>query len=327
MKFGRGEGTKKHRIRLISTILVILCLFLARNVTDITAATATQPSETDVTPSTELNQLKTYLTVKEKAPKPPVYAKYFLLMDGETGDILTTQGADSLIPIASTTKMVTALTVREQLKLDQIATVSKRATTIQGSKINLLAGEKIYVRDLLKGLLIASGNDTAFALAETYAKKEGNYELFVQKMNEYLRRHRLTKTTLADPAGLDDEKGRSTPRELGHIARLVLKDKVLGDIIMTPQTTLVSVTGQEHRLDSTNRLIKPEHPLFMAKARGVKTGFTHDAGHSLVAAYELNGRMVIGVVMNTAEYTNEASAKEMRKLFLWAEHYVSEKSY
>jgi D-alanyl-D-alanine carboxypeptidase len=270
----------------------------------------------------------TYLSVADSAPKPLVYAKNYILIDAQNGDTLIGQNPDAPIPIASTTKMTTALTAVSLLDLDKVVTISKRPPTVQGSKIDLRSGEKITIGSLLKGLLISSGNDTAFALAEAYSGKEGEYQPFIDQMNSFVRSHGLTKSKFYDPAGLDDEQGRSTARELAHIARLVLANDTLKAIVSTPQTSVTSVDGAIiHDLKNTNRLIQADTPYFLPNALGVKTGFTLDAGHCLVSAYQLNGHLLIGVVMNTVEFTNSASAKEMYKLFLWAEKYVTAKQY
>lgn len=320
------QREQKHhkRPRIIALCFLLAMLLLSR--TGSTAPTAVA-QETLPLPNAEIigNQ---YLTLKSKAASPPVYAKSYILMDGDTGDLLIDKNADLPIPIASTTKMVTALTAIENLKLDAIATITTFPTRIEGSKINLLAGEKITIHSLLRALLINSGNDAAFAIAEAYSGKSGDYQTFVKKMNELAAKNGLIHTNLSDPAGLDDDNGRSTPRELAHIARLLLKNETLAKIVSTPQDTVTSVDGQlRHDLKNTNRLIISDSPYFMPNALGVKTGFTHEAGHSLVAAYRLDGHLLIGVVMNTAEYTNTASAAEMKKLFLWAEQNVAAKKY
>lgn len=318
---------KNHR-RLFTLSLLVLIVLFARNASPTSIVAAKQTSSANSVGTIDLQHLTTHLSVRPDAPKPPIYAKNFVLMDGETGDLLVNHQADEPIAIASTTKMVTALTATQVLKNDDVTTVSAKPPTIQGSKIGLLAGEKITVGNLLKGLLISSGNDAAFTLAEAYSGTEGNYQPFVQKMNEFLRANNLTKTTLADPAGLDDDNGRSTARELAHIARLLLKNERLAAIVTTAQDQISSIDGlQVHSLKNTNRLIQNDTSFYLPSALGIKTGYTPAAGHSLVSAYRLNNQLLIGVVMNTTESTNTASAAEMKKLFLWAEDNLIEQNY
>lgn len=319
----------KRNYKVLITAFILLSLLFARQFHGLEPSIALSSDTAALTsrqlPS-ELSQ--DYLAVAASAAKPLIYAKNFLLMDAENGDVFVAEKADDLIPVASTTKMVTALVAVQKLNLDTVVTISKRPPSVAGSKINLLSGEKITVGNLLKGLLINSGNDTAFALAEAYSGEEGNYQKFVDEMNAFVRSHGLTKSTFFDPAGLDDERGRSTARELAHIARLVLKNDTLRSIITTPQATIYSVDGSlKHELKNTNRLIQSDTSYYMPNALGVKTGFTHDAGHSLVSAYKLNNRTLIGVVMNTVEYTNTASAAESKKLYQWAEKYLVLQQY
>lgn len=272
-----------------------------------------------------VDQLTDYLALKN-SPPPSIYAKSFLLLDEQTNEILVSREPHQPIPVASTTKMVTALTAVKLLELDQEVKIDSRSTTVAGSKIGLLPGETITVKSLLKALLIQSGNDAAFALA--YAHDSQDFQPFVKEMNELVQLHNLGQTVFADPAGLDDERGRSTTFELSQIARLLLQEPLLAQIVRTNEETIRSSSGNlEHSLKNSNRLVLPDSPYYLPQVLGVKTGFTLEAGHSLVAAYQFKQRRLIGVVMNTTEATIEASAKEMHKLFLWAEDNLEVRSY
>ena len=325
-----GNSSKsKRKYRAVIVVVILAALLLARQFAPGEKAVTVSSAQTTVLKS-ELPPTisEGYLLASPDAPKPLVYAKNYALMDGENGDLLIAEKADDLIPIASTTKMVTALVVVDKIPLDKVVTISTKPPSVMGSKINLLTGEKITVESLLKALLINSGNDAAFALAEAYSGKVGEYQPFIDEMNKLVKSHGLSKSSFFDPAGLDDERGRSTARELAHIARLVLNNDTLRSIITTPQATVTSVDGSiRHDLKNTNRLIQSDTSFYLPNALGVKTGFTHDAGHSLVSAYKFNDRTLIGVVMNTVEYTNTASAAESKKLYLWADKYVSLKKY
>lgn len=319
---------RTRKARFFTVFLALAVLLLIRELGGGSMSTGAVLSAQDTSTPAPTAITNEYLTIKSAALKPPVYAKNYALIDGSNGDVLVGQGYDDLIPVASTTKMVTALVVVNHMTLNKIVTIGKRPPSVAGSKINLLAGEKISIENLLKALLINSGNDAAFALAEAYSGKEGEYQPFVDQMNAFVRRHNMRKSTFFDPAGLDDERGRSTARELAHIARLVIAHDTLRGIIMTPQTEVRSVDGQTvHPLKNTNRLIQADTQYYLPNALGVKTGFTHDAGHCLVAAYQWNNKTLIGVVMNTVEYTNTASANEMKKLFLWADTNLISQKY
>lgn len=287
-------------------------------------------SASDVTtpPPKELDSANGYLQQKDDSPLPLVYSKSYILMDASNGDVLASKNKSHIVPIASTTKMVTALVAIEEFDLNEVVEVGKLAANINGSEIKLILGEKITVRDLIKGLLIQSGNDTAFALAEHYSREPGNYQLFVERMNQYVKKQGLDNTIFGDPAGLDDETGRSTAWDLAHIARLLLQNETLSKIVTLPKTTVASVDGKYiHELESSNRLILGDSTYYLPGVIGIKTGFTPEAGHCLVSAYSYGDSTLIGVVLNTNEYTITASAKESRKLYNWANRYIESVFY
>lgn len=313
-----------------SLTILALILFLVANSGAPLQTSQASDSTKELEKVTEASlELTSYLTLKPAATKPPVYAKSVLIMDRTSGEIIWSKNPDEVVPVASTTKMTTALVARQLLTTDEVVTIQKSAVLVPGSKINLLTNEKITVLDLLRGLLIQSGNDAAFALAEFYGNKHGgDYKLFVGKMNEFLLQHNLTDTTFTDPAGLDDEQGRSSARSLSHVARLLLNDPVLSEIVTIPETTVRSTdTTISHQLKNSNRLVLGDSGYYLPGTLGVKTGFTPLAGHCLVAAYQTSVGDVIGVVLNTNEYTITASAAEMKKLFLWTEANVIRQSY
>ena len=323
MQFASDTDTRKSPIsKFIGIGLLLLAVVLISPKQNssalVSGSSSNQPTDSSL--SEQLNSIEDYVTLSPKAKKPLIYAKQYVLLDADTAEVILSQGEDTPVPIASTTKMTTALVALSKLPLDKIITVSNKPHTIQGSKIGLESGEKITVRSLIQGLLIYSGNDAAFALAEAYADEPGNYTLFVEAMNDFATSNHLTHTTYGDPAGLDDEVGRSTPRELANVARMLLQEPFLAKTVATQELTITSTDGLiSHPLKNTNRLIIPDSPYYLSNTLGVKTGFTLDAGHSLVSAYKWQDRILIGVVMNTTESTNVASAQEMNKLFRWAD--------
>lgn len=309
--------------RPILFLLTLTVLFIQAGVgLPVQAFNSSQP----VTPSFQANS--SYLAIINNAPEPPIYAKSYLLLDTTSAEIVVGENVDRVVPIASTTKMVTALVARKLFDLDEVVTVSSFSSNIIGSGIGLVTNEKITVENLLKGLLIKSGNDAAFALAEHYSQEYKNYQSFVEQMNNYIEEVGLTNSVFGDPAGLDDEVGRSTSWELAQIARLVLLDPVLSSIVKTASTTIYSADKVfRHDLTNSNRLIQSDSPYYLPGSVGIKTGFTHDAGHCLVSAYESDNGLLVGVVLNTVEYTATASSAESRKLYTWANRYTERRQY
>jgi D-alanyl-D-alanine carboxypeptidase (penicillin-binding protein 5/6) len=243
---------------------------------------------------------------------PNIQAKSAYLLDVESSYPLFAKNENEQVPIASTTKLMTAVIARKTYQLTDIATTSERAASINGSKILLRVGEKMDVKSLLTGLLIQSGNDAAMALAEHMG-----LEAFVAAMNDEAAFLGMTGTVFKDPAGLDDQ-GHSTARDLAILAAYVIRDDVIQSIVQTTQTTVTSSDGSRiHAIESSNRLIKSDHPLYVPEATGLKTGFTPDAGHCLVASATKNGRAIVSVILHTNNASNEASAQESRKLLNW----------
>lgn len=320
--------TKKILIRLVIVSLLLAGLaFKTRPIVVSSQATTGQPAINGLAQS--LGQLNSYTVATAKPPL--IYAQSYLLLDPVTNEVLLGQNIDSPSAIASTTKMTTALVALATYPSDQVVTVDQRATSVTGSKVGLVAGERMTVANLVAAMLIQSGNDAAYALA--FADQPNNpsptaYQSFVDKMNQFAIDHHLTHSHYGDPAGLDDEEGRSTAFELSQVARLVLANPTLAKIVATPTTTISSVDGtSQHQLKNSNHLLLTDDPLYLAGVVGVKTGFTLTAGHCLVSAYQLPDRLIIGVVMNTTESTITASAKEMRKLFVWSTTAVTLANY
>jgi len=252
---------------------------------------------------------------KENISDPEIHAKNYILIHENTNYPLIEKDASASVPIASTTKIMTAIIALENYNLDDVVEISQNAATQIGSDVFLQIGEKISVKNLLYALLIKSGNDSAMALAE-YMKPYGK-DSFVLKMNEKAKYLNMKNTELKDPAGLDDS-GKSSAFDLAIIASYSMKNPVFSEIVKTPLIDITSTDGKfAHKLDSSNRLIKPDEPLFYQNAIGIKTGYTPEAGHCLVSAAKLQNTTLIAVVLNTTESTNDASAKESKKLLEW----------
>ncbi len=246
---------------------------------------------------------------------PQVGSKTAILIDVPSSYVMYGKNAEEKVPIASTTKIMTAIVVLDDFseRLGDIVTITYPMINVEGSDIQLKVGEKITVADLLKGLLIMSGNDTATALAIHF----GGKEQFVTAMNRKAQELNLSNTLFKDPAGLDDE-GYSTAHDLAVLAAFAMRHNQFREIVKTPEMTIASVGGEIiHELKSSNRLIKGDDALYYPYATGIKTGFTYAAGHCLVSAAQNNDHEILGVILNTNENSVTASAAESRKLLEW----------
>lgn len=282
-----------------------LALYQAGNVSSVTASRSID--------EIGFPEIVSLPSVKAFSQKPEILAKNYILGDMESGKIIISQSANDSVAVASTTKIMTALVALEQYEVEDIVTVSESATAQIGSSVFLHVGEHISVKELLHCLLIKSGNDSAFALAEHFSGK--GVGDFVDLMNKKAIELDLKSTKFLDPAGLNDE-GRSSAEDLFKLTRHALNNKIFSDIVSLSKYTAKNTTGTiSHPLDNSNRLIGEFNYL---GAIGVKTGYTPVAGHCLVSAVERDGHILIGVILNTYSDTATASAIESRKLMDWA---------
>ncbi len=318
---GRGRGVQLP-FKAIGIVFVFIILLSARSSF---ISPATQAATNSVEPN--FNTLGNhYLAVNPNPTKEFIDAKAYILVDGSSGNILLDNDGDVPVPIGSTTKMVTALVASLVLPADKIITVGEFAANINGSGIGFMKGEQVSVANLLKALLIQSGNDAAYALAEAYSQEPGNYQKFVIQMNKYAVQHHLNKTNYQDPAGLADE-GYSTAFDLAQIGRLLLNNPVLSAIVRTAEATITNESGKTYQLKNTDQLLQNTNSNFNADVIGIKTGFTPLAGYCLVAAENFHEHLLIAVVLGVPGNGETASAKEINKLFSWADQNVTVKSY
>lgn len=249
------------------------------------------------------------------AIKPNIYANYYLLADPDSGIIFAKQDHKSRTPIASTTKIMTAVVALENYKLDDVVTISSTASQQIGADAFLIPGEKITVLNLLNCLLIKSGNDAAYALAE-HMNDDNEYgvDKFVGAMNKKAEELGLKDTNYLDPAGLNTS-GYSSAFDLYIVTKHALIKPPFAEIVKKSKEVVTSIDNKYyHELNNSNRLVNEyQYP----GAIGVKTGYMPEAGHCLVGASDRNGKKLISIVLKTYADTPSASADESRKLLDW----------
>ncbi len=225
------------------------------------------------------------------AAAPTVSAVAAALFDPVSGCFLMTKDADRQLPMASTTKIMTALVVLEHAALDATVTVPKAAVGVEGSSIYLFENEEITVRTLLYALLLSSANDAATALALHTA---GSIEAFAALMNEKASALGLTSTHFTNPHGLYDEAHYTTARELALITAAALQNETFAEIASTKRHSVPQNGTDATRLFlNHNRLLRSYEG-----AIGVKTGFTKKSGRCLVSAARKNDLTLIAVTLN-----------------------------
>jgi D-alanyl-D-alanine carboxypeptidase len=251
------------------------------------------------------------IPVRKNSKDPVIYANNIFLIDSQSNQILYQEKGQESVSIASTTKIMTAIVAIENYNLDQVTTISKEAANQNGSGTNLIYGERISIINLLKCLLIRSGNDSAYAIAEIYNREIDN---FIDLMNQKAKFLKMDETFYYDPAGLDP-KTKSSARDLSIITKYALENQTFSEIVKIGETSVTDVSGlRHHDLKNSNRLVNDyDYP----GAIGVKTGYLPEAGHCLVAAADRDGVRLIAVILNTGYDTPEASAIEAKKLLDW----------
>ncbi|MCX6812713.1 MAG: D-alanyl-D-alanine carboxypeptidase [Candidatus Berkelbacteria bacterium] len=254
---------------------------------------------------------KILLPVISPTSKPQILARNYALFDADSGKFLVGKNENQPVPIASTTKIMTAVVALENYSLDDVVTVPEIATQQIPTLVHLRVGEKISVGELLRCMLIQSGNDSAMAIASHLDGGSNNFQPFVDKMNQKAKELGMMETEYFDPAGLNDG-GHSTASDLAKIARYAMQNSTFRQIVSTKEYTATNVSKTNfHLLENSNRLITTyDYP----GAIGVKTGFTDLASHCLVAAATQNGHTLISIVLGTYANTATASADESRKL-------------
>lgn len=216
---------------------------------------------------------------------PSVSAVSAVLMDGDSGRVLYAKNAEEPRPIASITKLMTGLLAAETLTdLEQTVTIRPEWTGIEGTSLYLAPGETLTAKTLLYGLLLQSGNDAAVALAGLCA---GETESFVAQMNRRAAALGMENTHFADPNGLSDEGHYSTALDMAKLGAVCLENPVVKEIVSTRS---VSLEGRS--LVNHNKLLW-QYPGCI----GMKTGYTHQAGRTLVSAAEREGQTLLCVTL------------------------------
>lgn len=231
-----------------------------------------------------------------------------ILMDYDTGEILYEKNKDKKTSIASLTKMMGLILIFEKiengsLKQDEILTTSKNAKEMGGTQIWLEEGEKISVKDLIKGITMASANDAMVLMAE---RVSGTEQEFVKEMNKKAKELNLKNTNFVNSTGLDEEGNYSTAYDTAIIAKELIKHKKVLNYTKEYESYIRENTDNKTWIVNTNKLVK-----FYKGVDGLKTGYTEQAGSSLAVTAKQNGLRLIAISLgynNTKTRNSEAIA-------------------
>ena len=223
-----------------------------------------------------------------------VNARAALLMEAGSGNVIFGQNENAPLPMASTTKIMTALVALEALPLDTPVKITAASVGVEGSSIYLVEGEVLTLEQLLYALLLESANDAASAIAVAVS---GSVEEFAERMNRKASELGLTDTHFVNPHGLDHEDHYTTAYELAVITRAALENETFRAICATKRKT-IPLRGEEgiRLLLNHNKLLDSYDGCI-----GVKTGFTKKTGRCLVSAAEREGITLIAVTLNAPD--------------------------
>ncbi len=217
-------------------------------------------------------------------------AKGAVLINGTTGKVLWESESDRRLPMASTTKIMTALLLCESGNLEREITVTERDVTVEGSSMGLLVGDTVSLEALLYGMMLSSGNDAANTVAYVLSDSEDG---FVALMNKRAAQIGLKNTNFETPSGLDSENHYSTALDMALLARAALQNEKFREAASSKTKTLSFGNPPYRRtLKNHNRLLDSYEGLI-----GVKTGYTKKAGRCLVTAAERDSGFLIAVTL------------------------------
>lgn len=221
-----------------------------------------------------------------------VSATSAVLYEPRSETVLYTKNADKVMEIASTTKIMTAVVALERVRLDDVVTIPKQCTGIEGTSLYLKEGEKLTVSDLLYGMMLRSGNDAATAIAYHVG---GNVENFVGLMNRKAYELGMVNTSFKNPSGLPAEGHTSTAKDMAKLAAYAMKNPKFAEIV---SSRTKNVPGRS--LSNHNKLLR-----IYDGANGIKTGFTKSAGRCLVSSAERDGTELIAVTLKAPDDWND----------------------
>ncbi len=227
------------------------------------------------------------------------FAKAFCVVEESSGRVLFENNSKEKLPMASTTKIMTAITAIESGKdLDLPFEISKKSVGIEGTSIYLQEGEVLTLRKLLLGLMLVSGNDASVAIGEYVGD---GVEYFVDMMNEKARKIGAYSSHFENTHGLDEENHYTTAHDLALISAYAMRNPIFKEIVSTKNIQVANEDGKIRYFKNKNKLLST-----MDGANGIKTGFTDDAGRCLVSGAERDGMQLVCVVLNCGEMFQES---------------------
>ena len=313
MSFNYYNGeTMKHKIKYRILILIFGATFLFNSstmaeviqsndgeyVTNLTPAAPNPNTNSGLRPEYTMNPLQNFKPVAPNDILPNLTATSAIVIEAKTGRILYQREADKKMFPASTTKMMTLIMALEYGKLDEIVTVSNNAAGTEGSSLYLEAGEKMPLGELLYGMMMLSGNDSAVAIGEHV---DGNAGTFATHMTNRAKELGAENTNFVNPNGLPDDNHYTTAHDLAILTAHGYTLDKFEDIVSSKEKTFQWVHDPNHLLRNENQML-----WLYEGGNGVKTGYTKAAGRCLVSSSKRNGVHLIAVVLDSIYLWNDS---------------------
>lgn len=278
--------------KIISAIIITICTFNYYNVF----------ADIEDNEKVNVNLVKEEIVATNTSNELKLNSRVALIYDRNSGNILYEKNGNKQTPMASTTKIMTAIVILENCDLTEVVTIDAKSAGTGGARLGLKKNDKITVHDLLYGLMIKSGNDAAVALA---IHAGGSIEGFAEMMNQKAVEMGLINSHFIVPHGLDNEGHYTTAYELAKMADYALKIPKFKEIVGT-KTYTVTINGYSKTILNTNELLGNLYGIY-----GVKTGFTNGAGRCLVTSCKRDELDIITVVIgaDTKKYRTSDSIK------------------
>lgn len=301
-KFLKGRKAKEAYFCvfcLLALALSSVFILSTKRALDLVETSLVSVNEARPDPIEATVQKKVVTRITDGGVVPPGFgAQAVLAVDLASGRVLYEKNSHTRLPPASTTKIMTALVALEHFKQADVLKVSPQFLA-GGSTMGLVSGEQIFFRGLLYGMMLNSGNDAAYTIAENFP---GGLDAFVTAMNKKSEELGLKDTHFQNPAGFDGINHYSSAHDLAKIASIAVSDPQLARVVSTKETYVSPLKGQgealalrPHHLKNLNKLLSEPGVL------GVKTGFTELAGENFVGLVERDGRRVLTVVLKSRD--------------------------
>lgn len=252
------------------------------------------PSPTSQVKSASVHQVKVPSRTTSETPEFSAQSAYVLDLSSNT--VLFSKNSEETLFPASLTKIMTAVIALEYYSVDQILTVKSADLSI-GNTMKLKPGDRLMAIDLVYGLLVASGNDAALALAENFP---GGYSQFVISMNKKAQQLNLTQTHFNNTSGVEDIEHVTTAQDLAKLTQYALKNTTFRQVVGTKAKQITSIKGNTYSLFSTNQLLGK-----VEGVQGVKTGWTPEAGECLITLVNRDGHPVLIVLLGSEDRFGE----------------------